>query len=176
MPKLYLSIARGQCSVAGCNSSSGVFGVCHIHERELIQGQFYQAVDRGVCSQEKPPCFSTDDEWREYVVANVLSRDKKSKVPVIDYCRDCTTQHKDSMMAAGRCIHPETVFIYSDRHQGDVIGVSMGRLSTQWESAMMGMYGPVVKLPPHETIAEMLAKIAQDKAPKKRGRRPAQKD
>ena len=162
--------------MAGCNSASGVFGVCRTHEHEVIQTQFYQAVDAGICSKEKPPCFSTDAEWREYVVANVLSRDKKSKSPNIDFCRDCTIRHKESMVTAGRCVHPETVFIRSDRHQGDVIGVSMGRLSTQWESAMMGMYGPVVKLPPPQIIDQILAKIAQEKAPKKRGRRPAQKD
>ena len=72
-------------------------------------------------------------------------------------------------MQAERCTHPETVFIQSDRYQGDIIGVAAGKSTTQWESAMMGMYGPVVKLPPHEVTEQMLAKIAQDKAPKKRG-------
>ena len=175
MTKLYLSIARGVCNVVGCKSPSGMFGVCRTHEREAVAEYFDAAVAEGVCSATEPPCFASNEEWREYVVAHAMSRGERKTTPPVDFCRDCTVKHKDSMMAAGRCTHPETVFIRSDRYQGDVIGVSMGRLSTQWESAMMGMYGPVVKLPPPETTEQILAKIAEAKVPKKRGRPPAQK-
>lgn len=172
MIRLNLSIVRGVCAVPGCENAAGMFGVCGLHEADAIRGHFDKAVSDGICSKEMPPCFPNHTEWREYTVASVLCRNQSErKAAPIDFCRDCTPAHKARMMDEGRCTHHEVVFIRSDRHQGDVIGVGMGKLSTQWESAMMGMYGPVVKLPPAEVVEETLAKIAIEKAPKKRGPR-----
>lgn len=162
-----------KCKHVECNRSSGVYGVCPEHEPEAIRRYFMSAVKEGICSYDPPPCFKGDNEWREYVVAAMLCRNKseRQRAP-IEYCRDCTPKFKDEMLGCGKCKHPETVFIRSERHGGDIIGVPVGeRSTTVWESAVMGMAGEVVKLPSAEVIGDALTKIAKDAEPKKRGPR-----
>ena len=162
---------RARCRVHGCLNASSVYGVCKEHEAEAIRKRFMLAVDHGLCTQEPPPCFGGADDWREYVVAFMLCRsDSERRATPIEFCRDCTPRFKDEMTECGRCSHQETVFIRSDKHGGDVIGVPAGKKSTSaWESAVMGVSGEVVKLPPPEQIDKMLRQIAIDNAPKKRG-------
>lgn len=169
---LSLSILPSSCRVPGCLNLSGSYGVCREHQDPLVSQSFDAIANEGICSKEAPPCFPTHMEWREYVVASVLCRNQNERrAAPIEFCRDCTPDYKDEQMACGKCTHPETVFIRSQRHHGDIIGVPIMRTTGTWESAMMGLAGDVVRLPPDEVMHQILTKIQQDAAPKKRGPR-----
>lgn len=178
MVELTLSILRDQrCAVSGCHRFGGLFGVCSQHEEREVGQHFRRAVSQNQCEGTRPSCFNSDAQWREYAVAFVIggrgngSGDRK---PTVSYCRDCTSAYKKQMMEEGRCDHPETVFVRSEKHQGDVIGVpheTQRKSTIGWESAVMGMMGDVVGMPPPEAIDTTLNRIAEARKPKKRGPR-----
>lgn len=172
MINLSLSILPIKCKHVDCSKPSGMYGVCKEHEPYDILKYFMAAVKAGLCPHDPPPCFRSVTEWREYVVAAMLCRNKSERhAAPIEFCRDCTPKYKDDMMECNRCTHPEVVFIRSERYMGDVIGVPKGHKGTAaWESAVMGMHGEVVKLPPPEVIDSVLSGIAKDAEPKPRGR------
>jgi len=154
-----------------------MFGVCPGHEQEGINRHFAKSLGRGVVEIAAPLCFKGHVEWKHYVVAATLSVPHKSRAETdhaarrMDYCKDCTIKFKQEMMKNDTCSHPETVFILSDIHAGDLTGVSItheGR-TAPWEKAVMGMSGPVVMLPSADVINEQLTIIS---TPKKRGPKP----
>lgn len=164
---LTLTLLPTKCRHEGCNSPSAVFGFCNRHEGEAIQQEFEWMVGHGMADQQTPACFDSDVEWREYAVSFLLaSRAMNGSVPKVDYCRDCTPKHKALMLAEGKCAHPETVFIQSERHR-DVIGVALidRRKPDAWEKAMMGISGPVVALPASEVIDKVVGELSQSKKP-----------
>ena len=164
---LTLTLLPMKCRHPGCNSQSTVFGFCNRHEGEAIQNEFNWMVGNGMAEEQTPACFDSDVEWREYAVSFLLaSRAMNGSVPKVEYCRDCTPKRKAQMIAGGRCAHPETVFIQSDRHR-DVIGVALTdrRKPDAWEKAMMGISGPVVALPSSEVIDAVVEELSQSKKP-----------
>lgn len=52
-----------------------------------------------------PPCF-TAEQWMDW-------RTPHNSVRMVakNYCEDCTPDYQAEMLATGRCIHPETIFI-----------------------------------------------------------------
>lgn len=151
-----------------------MFGVCKAHEHRDIIRHFSNAINKGMTHHTPPTCFSTNTEWRSYVVATTLAVVGSSNTRSIDYCKDCTPKYKQQMMEKGMCSHAETVFIRSDNHAGDLIGVSIASegKSGAWEKAVMGMSGPIVALPPAAVIDQQLTAI---NTPKKRGPKPKAK-
>lgn len=169
MADALLTLFPVKCRHEGCNERSTVFGFCKLHEAVAIDNEFAKLVEAGVAEQNKPNCFDTDRQWREYVVTFALANlGNKGGRHVIEHCRDCTPKHKLSMMAIERCAHPETVFIRSDRYK-DVIGVPLTNIKhpETWEKAMMGLAGPVVLLPSSEVVNAIVQQLGQKK---KRGR------
>ena len=69
------------------------------------------------------------------------------------------------MVATGRCSHPETVFIRSDRFAGGTVGVALidPAKSSAWEGAVMGMSGAVVSMPQGDVIDTIITKLSQKK-------------
>lgn len=151
-----------------------MYGFCFLHEEQYVRLAFNEAVQEGMCSHEAPPCFPGHQEWREYVVVTVASHKQGDAGKRLNYCRDCTPQHKNRMMAKDACPHPETVFIHAKKWSGEMVGVRIDPHTSRtqvWEAAVMGMSGAIVQLPPTEVIERMLTKISRAAAPKKRGPR-----
>lgn len=144
-----------------------MFGVCMDHQSKAVTKYFVRLVQSGACSYERPPCFDSHEQWKEYAVANVLSRgfaaafDPKTK---LDYCQDCTRSFKKRMTDENRCSHPETVFVHLGGE--NVVGVSIqeDRRSGYWEKCMMGVEGEVVGMPPAEIIDQVLTRLAKRRA------------
>ena len=59
----------------------------------------------------RPACFSTDSEWADWYAFRA-----GAKFP----CVDCTPEHQEKMIRAGRCEHAETLFVARD---GELTGV-----------------------------------------------------
>lgn len=174
MIELSLSLSPRKCKHIGCNGTATMFGVCKKHEPRDIIRHFVNAINKGVTHPTPPSCFDTVSAWRQYVVATTIAVVNSSNTRAIDYCKDCTPKYKQEMMTKGMCSHAETVFIRSDNHSGDLIGVSItGEGKTgAWEKAVMGMSGPIVALPPASVIEQQLTAI---NTPKKRGPKPKAK-
>ena len=62
-------------------------------------------------AKDRPACFSTDSEWADWYAFRA-----GAKFP----CVDCTPEHQEKMIRAGRCERPETVFTV---RAGDMVGV-----------------------------------------------------
>lgn len=180
MLKLTLSIAPGECRHSGCGKPARLFGICRDHEPRHIHQYFMTAVKSGACQHKTPSCFPSDEEWHEYVAAWVVANyNNFSARARVDYCRDCNLKFKTEMTAANRCDHRETVFIRSEKHGGDVIGVSVDaelRYTQAWEVAVVGLSGDVVASPPAEDMTVVLNKIQEKSVKKKRGPKPKKKD
>jgi hypothetical protein len=171
--RLSLSIGGATCKAEGCRLPSRLFGVCREHEPIHIGEYFDEAVRSGMCDTSRPACFKDDTEWREYVAAWVVANYNTFGARArVDYCRDCNLKFKAEMMQANRCDHHEVVFIRSDKFQGDVIGVSVDKdfKHTQaWETAVFGVAGDVIAMPPPDVLERSLNRIAEKTAKKKRG-------
>lgn len=157
------------------NPSSGHLGVCKSHTEMAVDRLFNSAVYYGGAKAVAPPCF-TRQQWREYIVAAALpalerSRKELRAIAPIDFCRDCHPAHRNAMTQAGRCSHPETVFIIEHR-SGDAIGVPLKDPTKPriWEQAIMGVSGNVFGMPASEHIERAMNEIATANAPKPRGR------
>jgi hypothetical protein len=154
--------------VSGCERQPGLFGACGEHQHIPINREFEAAVERGAAPLDRPPCFDSQDVWREYVACWALKERITSRYSKhVEFCRDCSPQYKDGMDAKGRCSHRETVFIR--KSSGEVVGVSSHFVS-RWESALLGLHGEVVSLPDQDAVEETEAQIARARAPKKMGR------
>jgi hypothetical protein len=167
--KLPISLfSSGACRVLNCEHPSGLFGFCMDHEKAGLRQHFNEAVRLGLVDEDLPACFQNIKQYHEYVATFLASLNgfRQSRV---DICRDCNPAYKDRMMAEDRCAHHETVFIRSQRMGGDLVGVAIGKSTSAWENAMMGISGEVVKLPPHYAIDATLKQIHKDAEPKKRG-------
>ncbi|HRO59435.1 MAG TPA: hypothetical protein PK177_09765 [Burkholderiaceae bacterium] len=63
--------------------------------------------------QGRPECFDSEEVWHEWKKAARIS-----PVPVLHgYCHDCTVDHRDAMVEAGRCAWPNTEFIGLDGYR-----------------------------------------------------------
>lgn len=174
MSKLTLSLNGGTCRVIGCTRHAGVFGVCDDHQKDYVIRYFHRSVVQKLCPLERPRCFESDEQWREYIAAWIAASTNKpfESATRIDYCQDCQVGFKREMMKCGRCDHPETVFIYSEKHDGDLIGVSVDpdlRKTRVWEMAVFGASGDVSSAPPEDVLGATLDKIASGREAKKRG-------
>jgi len=67
-------------------------------------------------AKARPACFSTDSEWADWYAFRA-----GAKFP----CVDCTPEHQEKMIRAGRCERPETVFTV---RAGDMVGVCSDEL------------------------------------------------
>lgn len=164
MSELSLSLFPRKCKHVDCNSTAGVFGVCRAHEFDAVRRQYLRLVIDGSALPEAPPCFDSTQAYREYAVAFYLAQPSGHGSQFsVDHCRDCEPKFKQRMVDAGRCSHPETVFIRSERFAGDTIGVPLTDLSKSgpWESAVMGMSGPVVSMPNPEVIDKIVTQLSE---------------
>lgn len=138
-----------------------MFGVCVRHETAAINALFRGIVEKGLADFHPPMCF-TYRQWKEYVAAHFLSgHSGRAESSSVEYCRDCSPQHKAMMMRQGLCGHPETVFIRESR-ASEIIGVPLldAKRPRVWEQAVMGMSGQVVDLPKAEAIDAAMKRIA----------------
>jgi hypothetical protein len=56
-----------------------------------------------------PSCFESVAQWVEWKsLANFSGKFVGREIP---YCEDCLPDYRDRMILAGKCTHPETVFI-----------------------------------------------------------------
>lgn len=141
-----------------------MFGVCQTHEPDAIRHEYLRLVIEGRALPEAPRCFESTLAYREYAVAFYLAQPSgHGSQFFVDHCRDCGPKFKQRMVEAGRCSHPETVFIRSERYAGDTIGVALTDLSKSgpWESAVMGMSGPVVSMPQPEVIDKIVTQLSE---------------
>jgi hypothetical protein len=53
-------------------------------------------------------------------------------------CIDCTPEFKEQMMCAGRCEHPETVFVTNIDKYGEAETVGINELSPWYRRVMKG--------------------------------------
>ena len=60
---------------------------------------------------DRPACFATDSEWADWYAFRA-----GAKYP----CVDCTPEHQEKMIRAGRCEHAETLFVL---RSGEMVGV-----------------------------------------------------
>lgn len=152
-----------------------MFGVCREHEPDDIRRMFVRAVTKGLAHPNRPACFRSEDEYREYTVAALLTGHASRGVTIkINYCRDCTPDYKKEMLECGQCSHPETVFVRDAKTSGgDVVGVAVGspEATRVWEQAVMGLMGQVVSMPSCEAVGAVLSRLNGDGKPK-RGRPP----
>jgi len=163
---LALTFFPGKCREAGCNRPAGAFSVCKEHQSVEVNRQFIALVKSRQAHPDALPCFNSTDEYREYVVAYKLAQPNGVGSQFkVDPCRDCDPKYRDRMIAAGRCQHPETVFIRSNRFAGDRIGVALleDKKHSAWEAAVMGLSGPVVSLPQPEVIDQTVARLSVKK-------------
>lgn len=108
-----------------------------------------------------PACFDSDSQWDAYCAAMGSNK---------DYCRDCTPEYKDQMVACKRCDHLETVFIQSNDDFEGMIGVSVQQVnrSWPWQRALMGVDGPVILMPRADVVDRMLASIPPAPVPREK--------
>lgn len=164
-----LTIGRGSgCIVDGCEGRPGLFGACGEHRHIPVNREYEAAVARGAAPGNRPPCFDTDESWREYVACWALKeRITSGYSKHVEFCRDCSPDYKREMEAAGRCKNRETVFVR--KNTGEMVGVSSHFMS-RWENAVLGLYGEVLSLPDQDAVDETNERIARARAPKKMGR------
>lgn len=169
---LTLTLTQTTCR-AGCGVKASVFGFCEQHLGVFIDREFERISAQGFADRDPHPCFESARQWREYSVAFDMAQ-KQAGAPVrrrcVDPCRDCTPEYRDGMHQQKRCLHPETVFVLSDRSR-EVIGVRIDEKPENWEKAMMGMSGTVVSMPCADAVNETVAMLnAAAPEPRKRGR------
>lgn len=155
-----VSNASRTCEAPGCNLQAGVLGFCGKHATQHIDAGFFRAVESGHALPEAPKCFSTEADYREYIVlfmASMVGSGAKARNQA-DYCRDCNPAYQERMRCQGRCAHPETVFVREDKSGGDMVGISRVDFR-RWESAIIGAFGGVVKAPPSEIVAEVFSQV-----------------
>lgn len=67
-----------------------------------------------------PKCFDHYLQYRMWMEADLITIDRgRKKVPGLP-CMDCTAGYQKTMIAEGRCEHPDVVFRRND--QGEVVG------------------------------------------------------
>lgn len=179
--KLFLSFNVSACRVPGCDRQARGFGVCPEHEAEQVRLAFEYYVGEGLCHTERPTCFDSDAQWREYAVVSHVAYANQGGKPAdrqlarVNYCRDCSPEFKRKREIEGRCGHPETVFVR--RETAETIGVSIDwdrRSFAAWEAAMMGSSGQIIAMPSSHVIGETMERIAA--GPRRRGRPPKRRD
>lgn len=84
-----------------------------------------------IVTQFTPYCFDTDEQYRNwqkmakrYTGSYVL---KKS-----EHCLDCTPEYKKRMIQAGRCQHPQVVFVLK-KTEGELEMLGMRQLAKRCE-------------------------------------------
>lgn len=156
--------ASAPCKAPGCSLAAGVLGYCARHSEFNIKDAFLAAVEKGYASPHMPPCFGAMADYQEYIVRFIVSMwgtGARARNEV-DYCRDCSMSFKSDMEKAGRCNHPETIFLYDERLHGDLIGVSCAN-PARWEASIIGSFGHVVRVPPDEVVAQMFKNLSRRK-------------
>ena len=154
--------AATSCQHDGCNLAAGPLGYCGKHVALHIEKAFTNAVTRGYARVDVPRCFSSTCDFHEYIVLFVASMVGTGATArhCVDYCRDCNPAYQTDMLAQGRCMHTETVFLLEEKTGGDLVGVSAEN-PRRWESAIIGAHGAVVRVPPDHVVAEMFSKIGK---------------
>ena len=103
----------------------------------------------GLAELPMPDCFDETEQWKQY---QKLWRMSKGTARV-DVCFDCLPHYRDEMIKAGRCAHPETVFVEAD---GEVVGVNGKKWST-WLHSVSGKRGFVVSPPDKQVRDKFIA-------------------
>lgn len=105
-------------------------------------------------NNDKPSCFDSEEQWREFKrIWNFSLRGRK-----VNICHDCTGERRDKMASAGRCAHPETVFVEVD---GEVIGIN-GDKWTTWLGAVSGKRGVLLSPPKREVRDAFIVKTYRE--------------
>lgn len=72
----------------------------------LEDGVMSTSQERRIGRRDKPPCFSTEEQWIAWCV-------HEAGRPITNgsgYCYDCTARHKAAMVDNNKCEHPLTIF------------------------------------------------------------------
>lgn len=135
----------GRCQASGCEQSAKQFGFCDRHYRAEVGRRWHALRIEGRTTQPLP-CFDSE-RWMEYEVHWA-----DTTLKPVNACTDCTPDHQRAMMMAGRCVHPETVFV---RRGGAVEGFNADNLD-KYLVACAGGLGKVVNAPSAEERQRIL--------------------
>lgn len=69
---------------------------------------------------EHPPCFSSFDEWADW-----LKLAARTRLDPSEYCRDCTPSYQRTMIRESRCNNPDTFFFWDVRETEKGIAAEM---------------------------------------------------
>lgn len=103
----------------------------------------------GLAELPMPECFDNAEQWSQYQKLWRLSKGSAR----LDMCYDCLPHYRDEMIKAGRCTHPETVFV---EECGEVVGIS-GRKWSTWLHSVSGKRGLVVSPPDKQVRDKFIA-------------------
>jgi hypothetical protein len=150
----------------GCWVLSDYIGNLLTTKAEVVRAEFGKAVGRGAAPADAPPCFSGQGQWEDYVACWCVNERLASHYSKhVEYCRDCTPEHKRQMMEQGRCAHPETLFVLKE---DEIVGVS-SHYAQRWKGSLFGYNGELLDLPSEEVIEQTLAELGPEK-PRRRSR------
>ncbi len=137
----HFTLFADKCVNDFCEKPATRFGFCAEHYEQEIDFQWDKLQAEGRV-QPRWECFDTDRQWQEYEVHSLTG--KAVRTVATNPCRDCTPEYQREMLAAGRCRHPETVFVR--RKGSDIEGFNAEKFRS-WTEAVRGERGPVVMMP-----------------------------
>lgn len=106
-------------------------------------------IERPVDWQPIPDCWFSRGDWIEWQKLAAEARHRP------EICADCLPWWRDAMVAAGRCAHPETVFVRAADDPDDIYGLNCR--DRGWETVVTGHYRSNHKAKPSLGTAERLA-------------------
>lgn len=71
----------------------------------LYEGRMSDSQRRRLGTDQRPPCFTSDEQWISWCIAETSDR-----IPHSGYCYDCRARFKKRMLDEGRCTYPLTIF------------------------------------------------------------------
>lgn len=143
-----------RCQAEGCGKKADAFGYCSHHYEYEIRRRHASLTHRNATTP-RPPCFDSEWSWMEYQVMSAECVESTAK-PLAKPCADCTPQRRDAMIAAGRCNHPETVFVAS-KTEG-LMGFNADD-GMRWLEACDGAAGKVISMPTTQARIKAAARL-----------------
>lgn len=160
-PVPFFSFEAGGCTYPYCDQEAEHLGFCAKHYRLEMDRRHRAVVSKGL---DRPmwPCFDDEQSWRDYEVlctqapggGGVKARARQAQPA--NACADCTHEYRNRMVAAGRCKHPETVFIMRNLGSGGTVHTGINGDQSEWVRAVEGRIGAVVGAPDPHLVAKIM--------------------